>query len=313
MNKLVTGQLPDPASTIAGDVDAVYGFVFWICVFFFVLNVGVMTFFVVRYRRRNEMETTPRITHNNALEIAWSVGPVFLLVIMFFWGFDKYMKMRVPPADAMEIHVTAQRWSWSFTYPDGTVTNNLGVRVNHPVKLVMNSKDVIHSFFVPAFRQKMDVIPNRYTTTWFEPTKVGVFPVYCTEYCGTGHSAMLSEVHVLEDQQYEQWVLTGGLGDISGEPLEKQGEIYYKAKQCNTCHSIDGRIITGPSFKGIFGHEVLLADGRTIIVDENYIRTSIVEPQTDVVAGFPPVMPPYKGLITDEQITALIAYIKTLE
>ena len=224
---------------------------------------------------------------------------------MFVWGFDTYMQMRVPPADALEIRVTAEKWNWKFTYPDGTVTGELSVPVNTPVRLVMSSKDVIHSFFVPHFRLKMDVLPNRYTTTWFEATKTGEFPIFCAEYCGTQHSGMLSTVLVQERPAHEEWLMTGGIGDISGLPLAEQGGILFRSPKfaCHTCHSTDGTVRVGPSLANVFNHEVALSNGSSVLADENYLRESILNPQSKVVAGYPPTMPTYQGVIQVEELT----------
>ena len=305
--------MPGAASTIAQDVDAVYYFVYWVCVFFFLLIIGLMVLFVIRYRRRSEHDTTPHISHHTLLEVAWSTLPVFLLAAMFVWGFDIYMRTRVAPADAMEVNVTAQKWSWSFEYPNGLISPVLGIPVNTPVRLLMNSQDVLHSFYVPNFRQKMDVIPNRYTTTWFEANTTGVFPIFCTEYCGDGHSAMLSRVHVMEQADYEEWLNKGGMFvDIDQIPLEDYGEILYTSQLCNTCHSSDGTRLNGPTFQNLFGRTEQLTDGSSVVVDENYIRESLMQPNAKVVATYQPIMPTFQGRLDDRQISALIAYIKSL-
>jgi cytochrome c oxidase subunit 2 len=313
MNEPKTFFLPQGASTFASDVDSLYYFIYWTSLVFFVLIVGAMLVFVVRYRRRSETETTPKLDHNNTLEIFWTVAPSALLLVMFLWGFRTFLHLRSAPPGAMEIQVTAQQWQWGFTYPDGTFTADLGVPVNEPIRLVMSSKDVIHSFWAPDFRQKEDVLPNRYTTTWFEATQTGVFPLFCSEYCGKGHSEMITKIKVMNREEYQNWLLTGGLGDISKMPLKDQGALFYKARGCIACHNVDTDAVkVGPSWKGIYGHTVEFRDGRSAVVDENYIRKSIMDPDADIVKGFNGGMPSFRGQLKDEQVNALIAYIKSL-
>jgi cytochrome c oxidase subunit 2 len=234
-------------------------------------------------------------------------------MIIFVWGFKGYLNMRVAPEGALNIYVTAHQWAWQFQYPDGTRSiRELAVPVNEPVKLTMSSEDVIHSFFVPAFRVKMDVLPNRYTTLWFEATKVGEFPLYCAEYCGTSHSDMSGTVKVLTRPDYEDWLLTGGLDPGEMTPAE-YGAFLYQRFQCYTCHSVDGRVGQGPTLMGIWGHEVRLADGSTVVVDENYIRESIMNPTAKIVRGYQPIMFSFQGTIkAEDQMSALIEYIKSL-
>ena len=225
--------------------------------------------------------------------------------------------MRTPPKDAVDITVTGKQWLWTFEYYNGKKTlNELYVRQNMPVRMVMRADDVLHSFFVPAFRVKQDLIPGRYTQLWFTPTKIGTFDIFCAEYCGTGHSAMLGRVIVLSPEAYDIWengVGTDGDGAVASLPPAELGEKVYKGKGCNACHSVDGSVVLGPSFKGLYGREGALEDGSSYTADENYIMKSILEPQEEVVKGFQPVMPSFKGILSDDEITALIAYMKTLK
>jgi cytochrome c oxidase subunit 2 len=241
------------------------------------------------------------------------VVPTILIIIVFVWGFRTYLKMNVVPKDAIEIKVTGQKWFWSFDYPDGVTTvNELVVPLDKPVKLVMSSRDVIHSFFVPDFRVKMDVLPNRYTVTWFEATKLGNHNIFCAEYCGKGHSDMLGTVNVVSPLEYAKWLEEGAtLGE--GLTLEELGALLYTAKACHTCHKIDGAASTGPTFKNLYGHAAPMEDGTQQIVDENYLRESMLNPMSKIVAGFQPVMPTYQGILKDREIDALIAYIKSLQ
>jgi cytochrome c oxidase subunit 2 len=310
-----TGTLfmPPGQSTLSGEVDSLFYFIFYMSVFFFVLIVAGTIIFVCRYRRRGKAGLTSGISHNTALEVTWTVIPLILVLIIFVWGFKTYMRMNVVPKDAIEIKVTGQKWFWSFDYPEGATTvNELVVPVDKPIKLLMSSKDVIHSFFVPAFRMKMDVLPNRYTITWFEAIGAGDYDLLCAEYCGKGHSEMLGKVKVVSDREYAEW-LEKGPGTGEGLNPVDFGAQLYKSKACFTCHSVDGTPNIGPSFKGIYGHKASLEKDSETAVDENYLRESILNPQAKIVAGYQPVMPTYQGVLKDKQIDALIAYIKSLK
>lgn len=312
MDSTATSWLPSASSTTAGDVDALFNFILYAGGVMFAIVVLTVVLFVWRYRRRGKAGLTSGVDHSLGLEITWTVVPVILIMIVFIWGFTDYMRMSVVPHDALEIKVTAQRWFWTFDHPDGAnALNELVVPVGRPIKLLMSSTDVIHSFFVPDFRVKMDVLPNRYTVTWFEATRTGEFPLYCAEYCGKGHSEMLAVVRVVDDSSYVAWLESSqSLGE--GLTLEEYGKQLYRAKACVTCHSNDGTVLDGPSFKGRFGIEALMNDGTRVIVDENYIRESILNPKTRIVNGFEPIMPTFQGLLRDRQIDALVAYIKSL-
>lgn len=312
MDSTGTLFMPPGRSTIAGEVDTLFYFIFYTSVVFFAIVVFGITFFSIRYRRQRKAGLTSGMAHNTKLEILWSVIPTILVVIVFFWGFKVFIKMHVPPKDALEIKVTGQKWFWTFVYPNGSNSlNELVVPVGKPVKLLMSSRDVIHSFFVPDFRIKMDVLPNRYTVTWFEATDPGIYNLFCTEYCGKGHSEMLGKVKVLPEREYLAW-LESGSGGGEGKTPEEFGAELYVSKACVTCHSVDGTLLVGPSFKGIFGHVTQLEEGEAM-VDENYLRESILNPQAKIVAGFEPVMPTYQGVLNDRQLDALIAYIKSLK
>ncbi len=307
--------MPPEASTLAGDVDSIFYYIVYAAIIIFCIVLFLMLYFAIRYRHTKQAEeaTTPAITQNITLELLWSIIPTILVMICFFWGFHVFMKMNVVPKDAMEIKVTGQKWFWSFDYPEGVSTvNELVVPDNKPIKLLMSSRDVIHSFFVPDFRTKMDVLPNRYSVTWFEAKEPGEHNLFCAEFCGDGHSKMIGKVKVVSQREYEAWLEEGSAGG-EGIPPEKLGEQLFKSKACVTCHSTEGIRITGPPLNGAFGNPVVLKRGATITMDENYIRKSILEPQADVVAGYDPVMPTYQGLLKDKQIDALIAYIKSLK
>lgn len=309
-----TGTLfmPPGASTLSSEVDSLFYFIFYASVILFLIVTGATAWFVLKYRRRRN-ETTSGIAHNTKLEIAWTAIPTVLILIVFFWGFKTFLKMNVVPKDALEIKVTAQKWFWSFDYPDGaTSVNELVVPVDRPISLVMSSQDVIHSFFVPDFRMKMDVLPNRYTISWFEAPDEGEHNLFCTEFCGTGHSEMIGKVKVVSAREYAAWIENASAA-AEGESLEDYGAKLYVSKACVTCHKLDGSASTGPSFKNIFGHKALMSDGSEVDVDENYLRESILNPTAKVVGGYQPVMPTYQGVLKDREIDALIAFIKSLK
>jgi len=304
--------LPPSGSTMAPEVDALMAFIFYISIFFGVIVFGGVILFSIKYRRRRQAQVEAGPSHSTALEVAWSVLPLILVMIIFFWGFRAYMKMSVVPKDALEIKVTGQKWFWSFAYPDGaTSVNELVVPVGKPVKLLMSSKDVIHSFFVPGFRLKRDVLPNRYTIAWFEATQEGIFDLFCAEYCGSKHSGMLGKVRVVNDRQYGEWLASSSKAGEGLSPVE-YGAKLYESKECVTCHSLDGTRGEGPSFLNVFSHDVMLKDGSKLTADENYIRESILHPEAKVVAGYQPIMPTYQTLLKDAEVDALVAYVKSL-
>ena len=309
--------IPEAASNLAGKVDGVILVITLISVFFFVLISAVLIYFAVKYRRKREDEETPYITGNETLEIIWTVIPSILLILLFVYAFVVYKDMRTPPANAVDITVTGKQWLWTFDYYNGKKTlNELYVKQNMPVRMIMRADDVLHSFFIPQFRVKQDILPGRYTQLWFTPTKVGTFDIFCAEYCGTGHSAMLGKVIVLSPEAYDIWekgIGVDGGGAVSSLPPVELGEKIYKQKGCNACHSIDGSVVIGPSFKGLFGRTGVLEDGRSYTANENYIISSIYEPQEEIVEGFQPVMPSFKGILSENEVDALIAYIKTLK
>jgi len=307
--------LPPGSSTLAGDVDALFYFLVYASIAVFGIVVFALVFFIIRYRHRRteKLATTQGPSHSLRLELLWSIIPTILVIIVFVWGFRVFIRMHVVPKDAMEIKVTGQKWFWSFDYPEGIATvNELVVPVGKPVKLLMSSSDVIHSFFVPHFRIKMDVLPNRYTVTWFEAIRPGNYDLFCAEFCGDGHSDMIGKVRVVSEREFAEWLETGTAG---GEdlPPEQYGASLFVGRACHTCHSVEGQRMIGPALNGIFGKEHALASGERVIADENYLRESILEPQAKIVAGYEPVMPTYQGLLNDRQIDALIAYLKSLE
>jgi cytochrome c oxidase subunit 2 len=305
--------LPPQSSTFAGGVDSLFYFILYVSIFFFVIVVSASIYFVLKYRRKGKEGLAPPIFSNVKLEIIWTAVPTILVLIIFVIGFNIFLKEKIVPRDALEIKVTGQRWMWTFDYPGGvTSLNELVVPVDRPVKLVMSSTDVIHGFSVPDFRVKMDVLPNRYTVIWFQAVRPGEYQLFCTQYCGTGHSEMLGKVRAISHEEYAQWLQSSPTGG-TGMSLVDLGQKLYTDKRCVTCHTEDGSSSVGPTWKGIYGSRVQLEDGKEVLADENYIRESILDPGARVVRGFPNVMPTYRGLLTDRELDGLIAYIKSLE
>jgi cytochrome c oxidase subunit 2 len=299
---------PEQASTMATRVDALFYFLVAVTICFVTLIFVTIVFFAVKYRRRAEDERPAPIEGNFWLEVFWSVIPFGLTMIMFVWGAIIYFDIFNPPNDALEISIVGRQWMWKAQHPEGqSEINELHVPLGQPVKLTMTSEDVIHDFFLPAFRVKQDVLPGRYTTLWFEATKAGEYPLYCAEYCGTQHSGMIGRVVVMEPAEFQKW-LSGG---ATGMSMADLGESLFQRLGCQTCHRAGGTI-QGPSLTGLFGKTVKLESGATVIVDEDYIRESIIDPRAKIVAGYQPIMPTFKGLISEEGLLQLIAYIKSL-
>jgi cytochrome c oxidase subunit 2 len=300
--------LPEQASTMASKVDALFFFLVGVTVFFATLIFTLVVVFAVKYRRRSEAERPAAIHGSLILETLWSVIPLAIALAIFAWGATLYFTMSRPPRSSLEIFVVAKQWMWKFQHPGGQrEVNELHVPVGRPIKVTMTSEDVIHSFFVPAFRVKMDVLPGKYTTAWFEPTKPGQYHLFCAEYCGTSHSQMGGWVTVMEPAEYEQW-LAGGK---PGESLVAAGERLFQRLGCQACHLKEGSG-RAPSLVGIYGKSVELSTGQRISADDGYIRESVLNPQAKLVAGYPPIMPTFKGLVSEEQIQQLLAYIKSL-
>jgi cytochrome c oxidase subunit II len=304
--------LPSQSSSVAGEVDFVFRFILWISLLFFVGIVGALLHFVVRYRRRPGIAAERIVHHNASLKIAWGVIPFLLLMVIFAVGFTTFIGMAAEPDGAYEITVVGKKWVWSFQYPNGYIDDALHVPVDRPVKLVMSSDDVIHSVFIPAFRVKRDVIPGRYSSLWFRAMELGTFDLFCAEYCGTKHSDMISTVVVHPSGEFEAWLEKASNFLETMSPADA-GKTLYKRRGCAQCHSVDGSKMVGPSFCQLYGEPAVLNTGDTITVDENYIRESILEPQAKARAGYRKVMPTYQGQLKDEEINAIIAYIKTLK
>lgn len=322
-------RLPQ-ASTVSGTVDGLFDFITIMSVIGFVLVVVALIFFVIKYNKNKvDPDKTPYMDGHTPSEVGVSILLTILVMVIFYWGWIGYKEMLVSPDDSLEVSVTGKMWVWDFEYNNG---RKLGGRLvlpkDTPVRLVMTSNDVIHSFYVPSFRIKKDVVPGQYSTLNFTATEAGEFDIFCTEYCGTGHSAMLAKIEIVEADEYARWQLSWELAQRTGgqvayalesekkalakSPAER-GKDLYSQKACNTCHTLDGKALIGPSFLGLYGSERKFVDGSTAKADENYIRQSIEDPQSQIVEGFQAIMPTYKGTLTDDEITSLIAYIKTLK
>jgi len=305
--------LPPQKSTIASDVDALLNFINIVSAVILIGIVIAIVYFVIKYKRKSDNDITSLVDHNNTLEITWSAIPLVLIIIVFIWGFRDFMRMRTAPGDAYEIHVTGKSWLWEYTYVNGGKNlNDLYVPAGRPIKLVMSSADVLHSFYVPDYRIKQDVVPGRYTTVWFEVKEPGQSQIFCTEYCGRSHSDMLGKVIALEQSEFDQWLKSSG-GKPEDMSLAEWGEVLYTKSGCQACHSLDGSKIIGPSFKGSWGQNRAFTDGSTGVVDENYIRNSIINPSGKIVSGYDPVMPSYDGTFSDEDLSAIIEFIKSLK
>ncbi len=355
--------LPERASKVALDVDTVFWVVFWLSAIAFVGVVLTMLVFMFKYRaREGDEEPGEYITHNNAVEITWTVIPAVGLFAIFFLSLHAYRRLKYPESVALTVNITGRQWGWKAEYPDGkklitgTIKKEgpitpkdfspiLYVPAGEPVEVVLTSQDVIHSFYVPEFRVKYDAVPGRYTKLWFQALKPGKYPVLCTEYCGMWHSRMPALIVALKPDEWERFksidastfnstfasmpvdsflavlrlpdeefakVVGAQKKAMASMPLHKRGELLYQ-QLCSSCHTTDGSRLVGPSFKGLYGKMEKLKDGSTVKVDENYIRESILDPTAKIVAGYPPAMPPFQGQLSEDEIQALIAFIKTLK
>jgi cytochrome c oxidase subunit II len=298
---------PDQASTMAPRVDHLFYYILAVGLFFALLIAVLLLVFAVRYRRRREDHYPRPVIGSTLLEAAWIGIPLLLALVMFGWSASVYMDMVRPPENATEVYVTGRQWMWHLQHPEGQrEINRLHVPAGKPVKLIMTSEDVIHSFYVPAFRVKQDVIPGRYTYLWFEATRPGTYHLFCAEYCGTNHSRMIGQVIVMEPAEYERW-----LGRNADRSLALQGRQLFQKLQCVTCHSAEagGR---APVLEGLYGREVELEGGKRVTADESYLRESILYPDAKVVAGYRPIMPPFKGQVDEDDLVRLVAFLKAL-
>lgn len=318
-----TFWMPKGANAAADGTDVMFYATLGLSIFcFFGVTVAVI-YFVIRYRHRPGHEPEPSAAHNDTLELTWTILPTIIVVFLFLFGWRDYVNVVTPPQKAVEIQVLAQKWNWTFTHQNGVSDNVLYVPIDTPVRLVMTSKDVIHSFYAPVMRTKQDVVPKRYTFAWFYATKPGTYRLYCAEYCGgqdvpdgqpelnSGHSQMKTILVVLPKGDYQRYL--NDAADTSSMKPEDLGAKLYEKKGCIGCHSVDGSAKVGPTWKGDFGQKAQMSDGSTITVDENYIRESILSPQAKARPGYPPSMPSFEGQLKENEIQAIIAYFKSLK
>lgn len=306
------GWMPPQASRAAAGVDDVFIFIFWICAFFCTLILVLAGVFVVKYRAAKWREPEPSPSHHMGLELTWSIIPTVLILVIFGWSTNVWNNLmeRTDSPDVRRINVTARKWSWWFDYPQGKGSSDLHVVKGEKVQLVMSSDDVLHSFYVPAFRAKQDIVPGRFTYLSFEAIEDGTYPVKCAEYCGTNHSLMLTSVVVHEDQAgYDKWA---AFNESTAEmSLLDLGKLVYESRGCKACHSLDGAKLVGPTFKGMWAKESTFTDGTKGVIDAAYVRESIIEPKRKVVAGYAPVMPP--APLEAREIAGIAAFIESLK
>jgi len=316
--KDATFWMPKQASTVAGDVDGLFMFIYWLCVFFFILVTVMVVGFAIKYRHRPGKTRESAAGHSTALELTWTIIPTLLLIPIFYYGFRGFMDMQVEPPNPYEINVTGKMWVWDFEYPGGHHDNELHIPKGVPVRFVLRSDDVIHSFFIPEFRTKKDVVPGRYNRYWAQATDLSPnggkdpWDIYCAEYCGDNHSIMRAKIWVHEEADFKAWLKKASDPFITRSPIEV-GRLYYEKRGCITCHSTEeNTVIQGPSFRNLFGSTVELADGSKIKADENYIRESVLYPQAKIHKGFGPIMPSFLGQFTDRDIDAIIWFMKSI-
>lgn len=300
---------PAQASTIAWQVDALYGFLVLLTVVFCILVFGMVTIFAIKYRRRSDDEQPEQNHGNLALELSWTIIPLFIALFVFLLGADVFFRLQRAPADPLEIYAVGKQWMWKIQHESGKrEINTLHVPKGQPVRLTMTSEDVLHDFFIPAFRVKNDVIPGRYTTLWFEATQLGEFHIFCAEYCGTQHSGMIGKVIVMDPTDYHDWLMGASAND---ESMVEAGQRQFQTLGCETCHksTSSGR---GPSLIGIYDKPVTLKNGQEVTVDVDYIRESILQPRAKIVDGYEPIMPIFEGQISEQSLLQIVSYIKSL-
>jgi len=301
-----TPLLPE-ASTLAERVDTLFFTLTGLDALMVLVLSGLIIGFAVYYRRGARVNRTTKVPETKT-EIIWSLGLLTIFLAIFVWAAHLYVEEASPPKNALEIHAIGKQWMWKFQHRNGQrEINELHVPLGVPVKVVLATQDVIHSFFVPAFRTKQDLVPGRYRTVWFTPSRIGRYHLFCAEYCGLDHSRMRGQVIVMEPAEYEAWLA----GESGAESLPAQGEKLFSSLGCIVCHGA-GSKVAAPSLAGIFGKPVPLTGGQTVVADETYIRDSILTPEKQVVAGYEPIMPSFRGRVDESDLTKLIAYIKSL-
>lgn len=299
---------PDQASKTAGQVDTLLILLIVLTGTITLAIAAVTIFFVAKYRKRAAADRTPPRAENLAVEVTWSVVPFVIFLGLFGWGAKIYFYESIDPKNAMEVHVIGKQWMWKLEHLQGKrEINQLHVPLGQTVKLMMTSQDVIHSFFMPAFRIKEDVLPGRYTTQWFKATKLGTYPIYCAQYCGTNHALMTGQVVVMTPNDFAAWLKTGR-DTVS---VAQRGEQLFHSFACSGCHAAQAAV-RAPLLEGIYGSQIPLADGRIVHADERYLRDCILIPNTQIVAGFDPVMPSFQGRISEDDLFAIITYLKSI-
>ena len=311
LNAPRTFWLPEQASTVAPDVDNLFYFIYWINVIFTILVVGLMVWFMWRYRHRKGNEGGHHSGHNNALEVTWTVIPTIIVGVIYYWGFKGFLNEVVEPPGAMQIKAVGQMWKWQFVYPNGGVSDELHVPLNKPVRMVLESQDVIHALFIPAFRVKKDVVPGRYNRMWFQATKAGTYDIFCADYCGIGHSIMHTTA-VVDDDAHFATFLEDAANPLKGRTYIDGGKRLYQMFGCSGCHSVNGERGNGPSWKDVYGSNVPLEGGATVLADDAYVRESVEDPGAKIVQGFSNIMPSFKGRLNDDEIKAITWYLKSI-
>ncbi|HVP69098.1 MAG TPA: cytochrome c oxidase subunit II [Anaeromyxobacteraceae bacterium] len=320
--------LPKQASDYARSVDHLHFFVFGSAMIGAWTVVATTLVFIVRYRRRHALQSTEHVEPKPVHEAVFIGVPLALFLAFFAIGYPQYVELQTPPKGASDVYVMAKKWMWKFAYPGGpNSTDVLRVPVGRPVRLLLTSRDVIHSFFVPALRLKQDALPGRYTQTWFQASEPGRYPIFCAEYCGLGHSAMLGELVVMPAAEFDAWLdeqrRSNQVAAQDGQPvaaeevdirgnLVEQGRRIAAMQGCFKCHTVDGTQHIGPTWLDLYNRKVKLEDGRTIVADEAYITRSMMEPNAEVVAGYKPVMPTFQGKLSAPEAAAIVEFIKTL-
>jgi cytochrome c oxidase subunit II len=300
--------IPKEASAHAFEVDALFGFIFAVVAFFSILIAVLLIVFAIIFRRRPSDRVPPRIVGSLRLEMFWILTPFAITLVMYFWATSVYFRAARPPEDAEEVYVVGKQWMWKIQHTGGQrEINTLHVPIHQPIKLILTSEDVIHSFYVPEFRLKQDAVPGRYTYMWFNASEPGTYHLFCAEYCGTGHSLMVGTVIVMEQEDYQRW-----LGEQAEGSMALEGRKLFRQFQCVACHSADAHA-RGPVLEGLYRRTVTLQDGSKVFADEGYIRESILKPEAKIVAGYQPIMPTFQGQMTEEQVLQLIAFIKSLQ
>jgi cytochrome c oxidase subunit II len=304
--------MPTPAAKEADPSDFMFYAVLGLSAFFFIAITIAVIVFTIKYRARPGHKATPSPSHNDALEITWTVIPTIIVVFLFIGGWEAYLAMNTRPAEPVTIKVTAKKWNWDFEYPNGLHLPDLHVPVDRPIELQMTSVDVLHAFFVPAFRVKSDIVPRRYTYVYFTPTRPGVYRLYCAEYCGMDHSLMKGKAFVHDGETWARFLSEYKRALETEDPIDL-GRRVFDTKGCAACHSLDGTPKVGPTWQGIWGEQAQMTDGRTVTVDAQYIKDAIVEPLKELRPGYAPSMPSYAGQLSENEINGVIELIRSLQ